>query len=120
MVRPFCGTDGGSNWFLMKLSLKPDVFVSLDYYDGNRYDSDVSFSAIFCFPPQHVRYSSNQFFSTLTVVYVVLVHQTQMMTKRLGIVAWCRKLKMLPSYTYLLTDWRCRYTQHLRSIQCRR
>jgi hypothetical protein len=101
--------------------LNTDVFVSLACYDGSRYDSDVSLSAILCSPLQRVRYSSNQFFSTLTVVYFILVHQNHMATKRLGIVvAGRRKLKILPSYAYLLTDWRWQYTQRMRSIQCRR
>ena len=101
----FCSTDGGSNWFLMKPRLlNTDVFVSLAYYNGNRYDSDVSLSAILFSPSQHVRYYSNQLFSMLTVVYVTLVRQAQMMTKGLGIVALRRKLKTLPTYAYRLTD----------------
>ena len=121
-----CSRQGMSLFVLLLaeaigFSLNTDVFVSLACHDGNCYDSDVSLSAIFCSRLQHVRYSSNQFLSTLTVVYVILVHQTQMMTKSLGIVVWCRKLKILPSYAYLLTDRRrWRYTWHMRSIQCRR
>jgi hypothetical protein len=59
-------------------------------------------------------------FSPLTVVYVALVHQTQMMTKLGIVVAWCRNLKILPSYTFLLTGWSWRYTAHMRNIQCRK
>ncbi len=82
------------------------VLVSLAYYDGNSWDSDTSLSATFCSPHRHVRYSSNQLFSPLTVALVIVVYQTQIISKRLRVAVWCRKLKITPSYTYLLTDWR--------------
>ena len=59
-----------------------------------------------------------QFFSTLTVVYVLSVHQTRMVFKILRVAVWWRGIRVPPWYT----DWRWRYreTQPMRSIQCRR
>ncbi len=89
----------------MRLS-KTVILVSLDYCDINRCDSDASLSATLCSPHHRVRYSLNQSFSTLTVTYFILVRQTWTVFKILGVAIWCRKLKIPPPYTYLLTDWK--------------